>query len=319
MESTGRSFLPVIDRPLDNTAMSAYMTCPREYYFSMVLHRRSKGKSAALIFGSAWHKAMELHYRSGGDRDLVRYAVMEYWSREGHQMDDYRTMERVLLDYDRYTKQYGEDPSKEDGKTLGSGPDMMVELSTNAQTEDLLHPWAGKLDRIIDLSGLVYPEDHKTTSRLDKHYFRQFELSNQMMGYTHLAKGLLPSRTVVGVRINVSHVLTQKTEFHRQLVTFSPGQIKHWVQVTNDWMTQLAGDYIHLEEHMRTLALAEKPLIPPPNIFRQHFGDNACSRKFGMCTYHSVCSSSSKLQPGVLEREFELNPWNPLENDEDER
>lgn len=297
----------MIDRPLDNTAMSAYMTCPREYYFSMVLHRRHKGKAPPLVFGSAWHKAMEVRYK-GGDINLVRYAVTQAW--EGHdQPDDYRTLNRVILDYDRYCRQYGEDPSQEDGKTLGSQGEMMVELSTNAQDELLIHPWAGKLDRIIELTGLVYPEDHKTTSRMDKHFFRQFELSNQMMGYTRLGKFLLPSKPVVGVRINVSHVLTADTKFYRQLVTFGPQQLERWANVMNHWMSRIAEDYTKLD--------GERPLIPPDDVFVQHFGDNACSRKFGMCAYHQVCSSSPKTQAGVLEREYEINPWNPLEEADD--
>lgn len=305
-----REFLPVIDRPLDNTAMSAYMTCPREYYFSMVLHRRGKGKAPPLVFGSAWHKALEIHYKSGGDRDLVRYAVSESW--EGHdQPDDYRTLNRVLLDYDRYTKQYGSDPTKEDGRTLGSAGEWMVELSTNAQDPGLVHPWAGKLDRIIDVAGLVYPEDHKTTSRLDKHFFRQFELSNQMMGYTRLGKFLLPSMPVVGVRINVSHVLTNDTKFYRQLVTFGPQQLERWANVMNVWMKRIAADYVAINE--KRDANGNLPLIPPDDVFVQHFGDNACSRKYGMCAYHQVCSSSPKTQSGVLEREYDINPWNPLE------
>jgi hypothetical protein len=304
-----RSHLPIIDRPLDNTAMSAYMTCPREYYFGMVLHRRGKGKSPALVFGSAWHKAMEMHYKSGGDYDLVKYAVATSWEGHGDQ-DDYRTQQRVILDYERYRKHYGEDPNKEEsGKTVGTVGELLVELSTNAQGEDLVHPWAGKLDRIIEIDGLYYIEDHKTTSRLDKHFFRQFELSNQMMGYTYLAKALLPSLTVVGVRINVSHVLTEKTAFHRQLVTFGPQQIKRWTEQTNIWMGKLSEDYELLADER-----AKNPdIVIPDAAFPQHFGDNGCSRKFGMCGYWPICSSSPKLQPGVLEREYEIRPWNPLE------
>jgi hypothetical protein len=283
------------------------MTCPREYYLGMVLHRRGKGKSPALVFGSAWHKAMEIHYKSGGDRDLVHYAVTQAW--EGHDSaDDYRTLNRVLLDYDRYRKQYGDDPTGEDAKTVGTVGDMLVELSTNAQGAALVHPWAGKLDRIIQLDGLYYVEDHKTTSRLDKHFFRQFELSNQMMGYTYLAKALLPQLPVVGVRINVSHVLTAKTEFHRKLITFSPAQITRWTAQTNIWMTKLSEDYEQLK--------VEAGLIPDV-AFPQHFGDNGCSRKYGMCGYWPICSSSPKLQEGVLLREYEINPWNPLEADAD--
>lgn len=312
MDDTGRSFLPVIDRPLDNTAMSAYMTCPREYYYSMVLHRRGKGKSPALVFGSAWHKAMEMHYKSGGDRDFVRYVVAESW--EGHDSaDDYRTLNRVLLDYDRYRKQYGEDPTKEDvGLTLGGvGPDAMVEIATNAQGSELLHPWAGKLDRFIQIDALNYVEDHKTTSRLDKHYFRQFELSNQMMGYTYLGDQLLPADKIVGVRINVAHVLTEKTNFVRQVVTFGPNQIKDWARNINYWMKRLAADYeLAAESTYEDIVSGKSPAFP------LHFGDNGCSRKFGMCQYYSVCSSSPKLRQGVLEREFEINPWNPLEADE---
>ena len=312
---TERRFLPVIDRPLDNTAMTAYMTCPREYYFSMVLHRRHPGKSPPLVFGSAWHKALETRYK-GGDVNLVRYAVSNWWETEGHnEPEDYRTLARCILDYDRYCKEFGEDGNKEsDGKTLGAAGEMMVELSTNAQDELLIHPWAGKLDRIIDLGGLIYPEDHKTTSRLDKHFFRQFELSNQMMGYTRLGKYLLPQMPVVGVRINVSHVLTKETKFYRQLVTFGPQQLQRWANVMNVWMTKLAADYTAINAFADGKPL---PLIPPDDIFVQHFGDNACSRKYGMCAYHPVCSSSPVAQANVLMKEFEINPWNPLKEGDD--
>ena len=313
--SPQRSYLPVIDRPLDNTALQAYMACPREYWLSMVEHRRPKGKSAPLVFGSAWHKALEIHYRSGGNRDLVYMAVEAAW--EGHDAaDDYRTLNRVLMEYDKYVKHYGP-PDKEDAKTVGAGADAIVEMSTNAQGDELLHPWAGKLDRVIELGGLYYIEDHKTTSRFDKNYFRQFELSNQMMGYTYLGKQLLPNLNIVGVRINLLHVLTEKSAFHRQLFTFSPPQIQEWAQNTNRWMRRLADDYI---EASRDWDLAQefgqdRGEISPPS-FPGHYGDNGCSRKFGMCSYHGVCSSSPKVRRSVLEREFEINPWNPLEADE---
>ena len=40
---------------------------------------------------------------------------------------------------------------------------------------------------------------------------------------------------------------------------------------------------------------------------------NACDGKYGMCQYAGVCSVSPRLREKVLETEFELNPWNPLE------
>jgi hypothetical protein len=303
----GRTLLPAIDRPIDNTAMTAYLTCPREYYFSMVRHRRGKGRSPALVFGSAWHKAMEIHYRTGGDAKAVEEAVIMSW--EGHDSaDDYRTLNRVLLDYRAYVKQYGM-PHLEGMKTLGYPEEPLVEVAANMTSDDLLHPWAGKLDRFLEDEGsLVYVEDHKTTSRLDKNYFKQFDLSQQMLGYTYLGQQLLPNRKVVGVRINLAHVLTGKTEFHRKLFTFSPERIRDWAANTNIWLQRLALDYEMAGDPERSHL-----------AFPGHYGDNGCSRKFGMCQYHEVCSVTPRIREQVLVKEFPyIEPWNPLEADEPE-
>jgi hypothetical protein len=295
--STRGTSLPVIQRPLDNTAMSAYMACPREYSLSMVEHRRGKGKKASLVFGSGWHKALETHYKTGGDRARVQTAVMESWEDHG-AVDDYRTFERVLLDYDLYVKKYGP-PEKEAAKTVGYPTEPLVEIATNAVGGGLLHPYAGKLDRIIEFDGDYYVEDHKTTSRLDKHYFSQFNLSNQMLGYTFLGQQLLPGVPIRGVRINLSHVLTNKTEFHREFKTFNKAQIEEWVRNTNFWMELVARS-------------------TEGNIWPAHFGDNGCSRKFGMCTYHEACSiGDQRIRQRYIETNYEINPWNPLEVDDE--
>ena len=286
--------LSVIQRPIDNTAMNAYMTCPKEYQYSMVEHRRGRGRSPALVFGSAWHAAMEAHYRTGGDLGKVAEAIYTKW--EGHDSaDDYRTVDRVLLEYNRYVAHWR--PTDADFRsTLGYPDEPMVELATNIAGGGLIHPYAGKLDRIYKEGGLTYIEDHKTTSRLDKHYFSQYKLSNQMKGYTFMGQQLLPGEKVVGVRINLLHVLTNKSGFERQIFTFTPEEIQDWVENTNRWTRRIADD----------TATGDFPM---------HFGDNGCSRKFGMCQYHNVCSLSPRLRPKMLEREFDIHPWNPLEAD----
>jgi hypothetical protein len=104
---------------------------------------------------------------------------------------------------------------------------------------------------------------------------------------------------VAGVRINLSHVLTNKTEFHRQLFTFTKEQVAEWSENTNYWMERIA----HSIE---------------TGIFPAHWGDNGCSRKFGMCAYNEVCSiSTPRIRQAYLEKNFEVNPWNPLEVDDE--
>lgn len=300
--------LPFIERPLDNTAFQAYMACPREYYLGMVQHRRGKGLSPALAYGKAIHTALETHYRTGGNQGLVELMVRKRW--ENHDSsDDYRTLDRVLLDYERYVKRYGADPAKEDGKTVGWPTQPMVELSSNAMGGGLIHPWAVKIDRIIELHGLGYIEDHKTTSRLDKNFYRGFDLSNQMMGYVHVGQQLVPSLKIVGVRINVIHALKTGTNFERVIITFSPDQMAEWVDNTNRWMEKVNQSTDEWNNEEICAGLDNRPVRWP----LAHFGDNGCSRKYGLCTYHRVCSVSSRIRQAMLESEFPVNPWNPLD------
>lgn len=299
--------LPFIKRPLDNTALSAYMACPREYFIGMVEHRRGAGLSPALAYGKAMHTALETHYKTGGNEGIVELMVRKKW--EDHDSpDDYRTLDRVLMDYKRYCKKYGQDPSNEDGKTVGWPHQPMVELSTNAMGGGLLHPWAVKIDRIIEIGGLGYVEDHKSTSRLDKNFYKGFELSQQMMGYVHVAQQLVPSLKIIGVRINVIHALKADTGFERMLFSYSPDQMTEWVANTNQWMHRL-----NLDSELWEMRREHDPNFWP----LAHYGDNGCSRKYGMCQYHRVCSISSRLRNQVLESEFPVNPWNPLEVEDD--
>lgn len=300
--------LPGIERPLDNTALATYMACPREYYMAMVLHRRSDGgASPALTYGKAMHTALEVRYK-GGNREVVEFAVRSKWQDHGAE-GDYRTLERVLLDYRKYCEKWGETPDHEQGKTVGYPDEPMVEMSVDAMSSGLVHPYAGKIDRIIELGGLYYVEDHKTTSRLDRNYYRSFELSQQMMGYTFLAQQLMPSLKIVGVRLNVIHCIKTATNFERQLFTWTREQLAEWVENTSQWMHRLSADSLRWQEAGE----------PGADGFRwplAHFGDNGCARKYGMCSYHPVCSVAPPFRHRRLE-EIGINPWNPLETEDD--
>lgn len=319
--------LPVIDRPIDNTAQSAYMACPQEYLLAMVRHRRGSGKSPALTFGGVWHKILQ-HYYEGHDPIKALEMGLATWKDHG-AMGDYRTPQRLMIVFKKYIQKY---PTEEDRRaTLGYPKNPMVEISAHIQADELIHPYAGKLDRPIrDAAGMVYIEDHKTTSRLDKHTFKSFENSNQMKGYTFLGQKLLPNEKVVGVRINLAHVLKEKTEFHRHYITYSKAEIDEWARNYNRWAYKIALDTLAQllldgaeDGEVEQLAIACQ--ISMDNVrlhadlgaFPLHLGDNGCSRKYGLCTFYNVCRAGPHLREKMLEREFEINPWNPLEVDDE--
>jgi CRISPR/Cas system-associated exonuclease Cas4 (RecB family) len=45
---------------LDATKLQTYMRCPRKFFFNYVLGWKSEIPSNHLVFGSAWHMAMEV-------------------------------------------------------------------------------------------------------------------------------------------------------------------------------------------------------------------------------------------------------------------
>lgn len=288
--------LPIIDRPIDNTAMTAYMTCPRKYDLSMRQHRRKAGTlSPALAYGSAFHKLLEVHYRTGGDVDAAYIALVKGWEEHG-KVDDHRTRDRAWMEYGNYVKHYGA-PENEDAKTVGYPDSPLVEISANVTWDGAVHPYAGKIDRIIELQGQYYVEDHKTTSRMGDYYFKQFELSNQMMGYVWIARKLIPSIKIAGVRINAHCVLKRDSKFARQIISFSDDRLDEWAENYNIWAKKIQNSYA-------------------VNDFPGNY--SACDGKYSMCEYAGVCAMPPKLRERTLEFEFEINPWNPLETEEEE-
>lgn len=313
--------LPLLQRPIDNTALSAYMTCPREFLFSMVLHRRARETSQALSFGAIWHKVLEYHYKTGGDIVTVEDSVRAYHEKHPSAPgSDYRTLERALMDYKEYLKKW---PLGKDLKATIGFPDRpMVEISTEIQGGDLAYPYAGKIDRAVS-EDLDFIEDHKTTSRKESGYFEQFELSNQMKGYTYIANRLMPDRNIVGVRINLYHVLTRETNFDRQLITFSKAQLVEWAENYNKWFSRVKMEYWAwlLQQGADPSELGIDNVLVDflrgLDPFPAHFGDNGCSRKFGKCSYFHVCKLPPRVQMKALEQDFDVKPWNPLDADED--
>lgn len=288
--------LPVIQRPIDNTALAMFMTCPQKYDYAMNQHRRrtSDRRAPALAYGTAWHKMLETHYKTNGDQDQVYIALLTSWEDHGKH-DDIRTQDRCWAEYLNYIEKWG-NPLDEEAQTVGHGTETaLVEISANVTWDGALHPYAGKIDRIIELNGQYYVEDHKTTTRMGDYYFVQFELKNQMMGYHHMARLLIPEITIAGVRINAHCVRKKDSEFRRKILSFAPALLDDWAENYNEWILDIE------RCHER-------------GVFRRNF--DACDGKYRQCEYADVCGMLPELRQRLLESEYEVAPWNPLEADE---
>lgn len=300
---------PFLERSIDNTALAAYMRCPREFYYSMVLHRRKKGATRPpLAYGTTWHAILEAHYKTGGNQDAVTRAAIMSWEPHDNP-DDHRTLERALSEYPKYLARWGshDADTRDFGKTVGFPDAPVVENPTEIWWPGALHPYAGKIDRIFENQGQYYVEDHKTTSALGKTYFRQFDPSNQMMGYAWLAQKLT-GVPIAGVRINAHAVLKTESKFERQTVMFSQDRLEDWARNYNVWIERLSNS-------MRLATVVIAPETEPTqeavdSAFPHNF--NSCAGKYGACTYVDTCTMPVKIRRRVLENDYAYEPWDPM-------
>jgi len=280
-----------MDRILDNTALSAYMRCPSRYHKEMVLHRRPSGTSAALEYGKCMHTMFEVLYKTH-DAELAKAAAAVKYAETLGKTSDYRTLDRAILTFDEWIIKWGHpgtDIVQRNERTVGFPETPAVELSTNVMLPIAQIPYAVRIDRVFEMDGAFFIEDHKTTSVFGSTYYDEYELSGQMMGYMRAA-GLLLGKEIRGVRINVVATRKASTEFDRRILYYSKDQLEGWERNLGVWHNRIQQSLEH-------------------NDWPKSFAN--CSGKYGMCAYASVCSTGPQFEQQALEMDFDYSPWDP--------
>lgn len=299
---------PWITRPIDNTSLEAFTQCDWKFWASMVQHRQREGAPPPpLSAGSAWHKMMEAHYKTGGDRNAVLQALIMGW--EPHDRpDDHRTPERLTVAYDAYIRFWGDHDTetRQNGRTVGfdrkqpNNGNPLVEAPVEISWPGALHPYVGRIDRIYELNGLFYVEDHKTTTQMGKTYFHQFDPSAQLMGYAWLATKLTGLK-ISGVRINATAILKTETKLARKVFSYSDERLQEWADNYNRLIERL-------EERYRKDP--EAKMLDNQDVWPRTW---RCAERWGrMCKYADVCTTSYSRRMQVLTTEFAVKPWDPM-------
>lgn len=306
----------IIARPIDNTALSAFMRCPSEFEKGMRQHRRSSAIKPALHYGTVWHTIQETHYKSPecGEKELqekVEFAGIDKWGAVEFS-DDIRTLPRILLDYKKYLRTFGL-PWREERKTVGWPSAPAVELSGEVSIPGARHPYAYKIDRVATTQKQYLVEDHKTTTRFDKDFFKNFELDNQMMGYAVSAQ-LLTGVPIAGVRINAYVIHKNESLFESRTIPYSQVRLDEWVRNYDNWLGTIEERIYIFDRHT---ANGVEPQLARDTAFPLNLW--ACNgRKYGSCPYTGVCSMPQNLRQRTIEQDFEVTPWNPLEAEDAE-
>jgi len=304
----------------DNTRISAFKKCPRYYYFRHIRHWTVDKPAIPLIFGGAWHMAMEAIWPMLCDGakqpDIIKAgfaAFIAEWTKRGMPHPD-------NMDYEM-EKELAP-------RTPGTAFEMIMDYVANriGKTRDLelisverpfivpLDPtddsvfYVGKIDKVIKQRGKVRAIEHKTTTAYKKDggfrgtFVDGFSPNSQVDGYLYALHMLWPNQ-VQGVWIDAALVHRTETGFLFIPIEKQQNQLNSWLWETNYWISQI-------QAHTEALAACSADdqflaSFPKQTGSCQDFNKN--------CEYHDICRF--KPNPATIAAPpagFHEEPWNPL-------
>ncbi len=311
----------------DNSRLSNFKRCPRYYYYRDVRHWTPDVKSAALVFGGAWHSAMDTLWRLCSDDPQNLGAASEY---QDIVDDSMAAFEAHWID-EGMTPSFEMDP--EEIKRLGArtpmtAREMLYEyiearafiftadtfelldierpfaVALDANNPDLLY--VGRLDKVFRLNGKIYVGEHKTTTAYRKDggfmnsFLESFSPNSQVDGYLH-ALHMLYGADAKAIWIDAA--LVHRTVHDAFKIIPIERQVAHidsWLADTHYWI-----DRVQEENDQNRSAGTAFMGIYPKNT-------GSCTMYAG-CTYQSLCKAYANPEkqtecPGG----FKVEAWSPV-------
>lgn len=281
----------------NSTSLGALKDCPRKYYYSIICGWSTGGENIHIIFGLAYHKAVELYHfaKAKGQSHESALAVAVRSALEATYpdtlLDSKKSRWNLIRTIVWYLDQFGpDDPIKT--LILNSG-EPAVEV-TFAHHLDIPSPTgdpyilAGHIDRIGEFAGPLYYTDLKTTgAALGDFYFENYSPNNQMSVYSYAGQ-IITDVPLKGGIIDAAQILVSGSRFQRGFVNRTPDQLLEWRDDLAYW-----------------LGMAQS------FASREHWpmNDQACR----LCNFKKICASDPKVRESFLRSNFTHRVINPLE------
>lgn len=309
---------PTLQLAVDSTSLGAFKSCPRFYYYSILLGFQPKSESVHLTFGIYMHGAVERYHHSraqGASHEDALDHVLDWtlratWDRElnrpwnsGDQYKNRFTLIRTLIGY---LDKYGENDALKTVILDSGKPAVELSFSFDSGYSSRLtgEPFlfCGHLDRLALMNGEPYIPDVKTTkSQLNARYWKGHNPSNQFGMYL-LAGEIVYRLPVKGLIVDGCQVLVGDSRFDRHLITKDQLQMDEWYKGAGQWtarMEESAGEAAQIGEG-RDMSSAY-----PMN-------ETSCT-KYGGCEFQEICSRSPGSRKQWLETGFKRRVWDPLQ------
>lgn len=301
-----KSFKDGLQWAWDATSITAAMTCPRKYYYSMIEGIAPKLISPHLRFGGLYATALEHFYkhRASGDSiedalfKVVKEAMLETWTYDeegkslGPEQFAHNAKNRfgLIRSIVWYVDQFGDESSAGIQTYHLSNGAPAVELSFSFEVSDDIM-LCGHLDRVVTYGGQKFVMDQKTTGNtIGPYFFDNFKPDNQMSLYTLAGQVILDS-PVKGVLIDGAQIAVGFTRFERGFTLRTQEELDEWLET--------ALELIHRTRSYTALRTF------PMNL-------TACGN-YGGCPFKSICTASPSVRPAIIPQEYQPKVWDPIE------
>ena len=212
---------------LDNTKRSMFRSCKRKYYWNDVCGYKSNTGSNALRYGSTWHGIQDGFYnfiKKHGWEDkasAINAAITEgkrVWDRESAKQTfypDYRTFEACGQSFLEYINFYKEDFSFL--KIINTEQVFVCPIPIETEEEKTLYghlppiTFTGKLDLQVEMSGMKWLHDHKTSGQDLNTQAARLNRSAQFLGYSYAGERVLDFKPD-GCMVSLHQLLARKTK-----------------------------------------------------------------------------------------------------------
>lgn len=289
----------------DSSKIQQFMDCPRKYFINQVLGLTENMPNVHLVFGSAWHEAMDVLFEDGIKESNLDLAVEAF-------------SETYKSDFPTSFGLHGYD-----SKTMGNARKALkeyIQIYKNMEYE-LLHTEAAgtvpldddiwivvKMDKILRDRRGVRSFEHKTTGRKSKAWMNKWESITQVGSYDHALRIMFPDEAG-GIVIDGMVLRKSGNECVRIPITKTQDQWQLWLWETKHWAEQIYWNFAQLQAaSLNDRALEAFPRNP---MSCGHFG----------CDHPEICNYQcnplqfiDELPPGY-KREF-WDPRNKIEETE---
>jgi len=272
----------------DYTMMSTFLRCRKRYYFRIVRDIVGKTAPVAADFGRAIHKALKIWF-SAQDPDKAIDAFISSFIEDPTDAKRTHAVGRNILH--RYFEKYAQEP---------------FTVLENEKTFRIMIPGTnlyliGRIDKIINLDGVIYVMDHKTTSRLGYEFFYKIKPNMQFDGYITAARQMgYPKCDSVFLDVLL---VAKGLLIPAQAAKLTPLARLPDTRSESD----LAKYLVNVRSILKDIASCYESGVWYENT------EGCCD--FVQCPYRRICKEDESIHEQVIKMDYMKSVWSPSEED----